>query len=1317
MIAALVVGVYARQRTPRHAIVVLASIAWLVSALIAAGLLLMAATAANAANGDAVAGIAREGIVASGAPGEPATSASPVTLAVDRLGEAPGIPPAGDLLSMSLWRLDEGWFLRVSLLSLVIDEPALRASKAGSPPAAAGPISLRLTAVSTAGGGASTMLGAAVLERRDDLWRPRPGAKGQPGSQPLARPDDPDALWFPLPEELVAGRTAADPLELEVVTSLPDGHGDRLAGSLPPERDYQAHCALVLHGNQGLGYTEVLHGRGDDLDGSGFDEALQVHETYGVPGNFHLSGTLQTAAEWAANTGDPQDFNAWLAAGVAAGWAGMITSAYAQHIMPFVQNDMNDWAVHVETQMIDTRYGYFPTVAWVPERVWLNTSGYPSAGVNDWIGDNWLPHGVQAVILDDDVHLSGHDNHQIHVLAASDLRLVPRDRTFTGDIVGGNGQGALDILTGLADSGVGQYRIAVFAEDWEAVAEMGSWASATPYAKETYDWFIQKCAEESGWLHTWKLADAVANPDFTGDTITPTPGTYQEIGGFDGYGGGDNGWYTHWAGFVPYATGGDGSGNCAGTGGSCKDYGTLWNDAYNALMAAPDNNISQAGWYVLMTNLHETAWHDGLVGPISGWQHRYSAHVKNAAIYAEAARWADGQYAQTTGAFFADVDLDGYDECLLYNDRLLAVFEGIGGRATHLFVKDSSGEDTAIGIDNAYWSGTEGDYNDDNHVGAFSDVSPNYQHDGYDIQIVSAGGPTARLRLTHNEVSKEIALSAGDSYLNVVYRVGPATHWIQAGFSPSLVDLVWNAQMDRIWVADTAYMGRRDPNTGIAAAWVLAGAGASHQKEISGTLMKGDEIKGNGVFQCRLFAGRTTAPGPSGEIAELRVLASSLHDTIGPMVTAAVHYPAADRLQVELDQAVPPASVDVTGFGVDEDGDGLPEVTLGAGTTLLETTASFTLTFTLDAATAAALEALAGDPLLLVEAGAMQDESGNPNLALTPTGNIPVTVVDTQVTIDGRLESGEWGLGFCLSDSNDSAWTASNEIDGLQATWDSVYLYLAIDGVVSANSWLLYLDVDPDSGNGQTDLTAIDVWERGATFSAPGFAPDFQYGCYQHQSVYDSDGFWQLLSPTSTQDRSGEIVSAFDSQHLFGDAGGSEMAIPWNTLYGLGNDAVPPGARIALVASVCWDPEPDGVLGGDSAPSNLSAALPEIDSCWILEVDHNGDGQPDRLHLSAAPPPPLMTARLLPPVPNPFNPATTLAFELPGTGGKAVDLAVYDLRGRRVATLLHDVVPPGRHQVVWRGQDDAGRPVAAGTYFCRLRYRGRATVRALSLVK
>jgi subtilisin-like proprotein convertase family protein len=84
-------------------------------------------------------------------------------------------------------------------------------------------------------------------------------------------------------------------------------------------------------------------------------------------------------------------------------------------------------------------------------------------------------------------------------------------------------------------------------------------------------------------------------------------------------------------------------------------------------------------------------------------------------------------------------------------------------------------------------------------------------------------------------------------------------------------------------------------------------------------------------------------------------------------------------------------------------------------------------------------------------------------------------------------------------------------------------------------------------------------------------------------------------------------------------------------------------------------------------------------------------------------------------VPNPFNPRTEIRFGLPRECN--VDLSVFDLRGRRVAELIDDLLPAGHHAVAWDGTDDAGGRVASGTYFCRLRADGRTLVRKLNMIK
>jgi flagellar hook assembly protein FlgD len=69
-------------------------------------------------------------------------------------------------------------------------------------------------------------------------------------------------------------------------------------------------------------------------------------------------------------------------------------------------------------------------------------------------------------------------------------------------------------------------------------------------------------------------------------------------------------------------------------------------------------------------------------------------------------------------------------------------------------------------------------------------------------------------------------------------------------------------------------------------------------------------------------------------------------------------------------------------------------------------------------------------------------------------------------------------------------------------------------------------------------------------------------------------------------------------------------------------------------------------------------------------------------------------------VPNPFNPTTTIRFSLAAPG--QVTLAVYDVSGRRVRTLVDEYRAADRYHVSWDGRNEAGESVASGVYFYRL---------------
>lgn len=93
----------------------------------------------------------------------------------------------------------------------------------------------------------------------------------------------------------------------------------------------------------------------------------------------------------------------------------------------------------------------------------------------------------------------------------------------------------------------------------------------------------------------------------------------------------------------------------------------------------------------------------------------------------------------------------------------------------------------------------------------------------------------------------------------------------------------------------------------------------------------------------------------------------------------------------------------------------------------------------------------------------------------------------------------------------------------------------------------------------------------------------------------------------------------------------------------------------------------------------------------------------------------LLANRLAPPSPNPFNPATTVTFEV--ARAEHLRLSVHDLTGRLVAELASDDFPPGRHTVTWHGADRDGRPAASGVYVFRLAGESGTACRRATLVR
>ncbi len=83
--------------------------------------------------------------------------------------------------------------------------------------------------------------------------------------------------------------------------------------------------------------------------------------------------------------------------------------------------------------------------------------------------------------------------------------------------------------------------------------------------------------------------------------------------------------------------------------------------------------------------------------------------------------------------------------------------------------------------------------------------------------------------------------------------------------------------------------------------------------------------------------------------------------------------------------------------------------------------------------------------------------------------------------------------------------------------------------------------------------------------------------------------------------------------------------------------------------------------------------------------------------------------------PNPFNPWTIISYSLPEAA--YVELNVYNIRGQRVRTLVHEHREAGSHEVVWDGRNEQNDIVGSGVYLCRMIYSGKSHTHKMLLLQ
>jgi hypothetical protein len=114
---------------------------------------------------------------------------------------------------------------------------------------------------------------------------------------------------------------------------------------------------------------------------------------------------------------------------------------------------------------------------------------------------------------------------------------------------------------------------------------------------------------------------------------------------------------------------------------------------------------------------------------------------------------------------------------------------------------------------------------------------------------------------------------------------------------------------------------------------------------------------------------------------------------------------------------------------------------------------------------------------------------------------------------------------------------------------------------------------------------------------------------------------------------------------------------------------------------------PDFDLGGRTQDNIIYFDNISFSSSNSVGVDNRSEIYPQRFALEQN-------------FPNPFNPSTTIRYELPEDG--LVNVTIYDMMGRQVSTLVSSQQAAGYKSIQWNATNDFGKPVSAGVYLYKI---------------
>ena len=487
-----------------------------------------------------------------------------------------------------------------------------------------------------------------------------------------------------------------------------------------------ANLAMVAHGNQAIEPGNAIQALVNDGKGAGYDRPVQIHNIYtNCPLNLHITPTLAMALQW-AETGTTNawasgpSFNASIKRGVASGALALIGSTYSDHILRYFGDGFNKANEQAARAVLNSLYGdgekdaVSKKVLWSAERV-ADTATFRKMRAM----------GFEATVVDQTPHLlewfgrqtslgSGAYKIQRYWLKDASPEIEAKafvlsstaDNFRYANTDGGLSEDLRHLFLRRARSG--QAAISSIFYRWEDFANMDN--------ANGYDRSLRWIANHP-WIQVVTFDEALDDPGLGGDNMH-----YKDMDGSEGMAMQDwvhhacNGNYDNW--FRGEASRPlesladkkfqirDGE-DCTPQAWGTAD-GGIFASAWASASGLKNAQLKALAEATVFASVFETAFHDEANNDLSRWsygKYMYPAtdaaglmamawcaqsRTRLAAVYAEVDAWA----GKKTGleAYAKDLDLDGEDEWVLRNDKVMAVFEAEGGVMVGAWLKDDGGE-------------------------------------------------------------------------------------------------------------------------------------------------------------------------------------------------------------------------------------------------------------------------------------------------------------------------------------------------------------------------------------------------------------------------------------------------------------------------------------------------------------------------------------------------------------------------------------------------------------------------------------------------